>query len=173
MPMLKGSPSVSVLSDGSRTQLGSPPPEDGCTAFISGRFSSTPSPSPHTTHRSAPRAQFAEPPITPIRSPRPSQHSPNENIAPAAFNVDSSTADYRRLLDSVINAAKSKRGGSPSKGAFDVQDLLSALPAKPSEAPPNYDLPFCVRSENQLAHDMRVGAAGELYVSWHYPVSRN
>jgi hypothetical protein len=25
-------------------------------------------------------------------------------------------------------------------------------------------LPFGVRSENQLAHDMKVGAAGELYV---------
>ena len=27
-----------------------------------------------------------------------------------------------------------------------------------------YDLPFGVRNENQLAHDMKVGAAGELYV---------
>ena len=167
-PKPRGSPSVSVLSDGLRTQLGSPPPEDGWTAFISGRLASTPSPSPHTAHGSAFRAQFAKPHIAPISSPRPSQHSPNDKIPPAIFNVDSSKADYRRLLDRVIKAAKSKRGGFPSKGAFDVQDLLSALPINASEDPPNYYLPFGVRSENQLAHDMRVGAAGELYVKFPY-----
>jgi len=90
----------------------------------------------------------------------------NENITPSLFSVDSSTAEYQNLLDHVINAAKSKRGGFPSKGAFDVQDLLSALPVKLPEDPPNYDPPSGVRNENQLVHDMRVGAAGELYVSF-------
>lgn len=81
------------------------------------------------------------------------------------FSTDSSRADYCKLLEHVISAAKNKRGGFPSKGTFDVQDLLSALPLKLTEDPPNFDLTFGVRSENQLAHDIRVGAAGELYVS--------
>jgi hypothetical protein len=89
----------------------------------------------------------------------------NEDVTPSLFSVDSSRADYGKLLEHVINATKNKRGSFPSKGAFDVQDLLSALPIKSTEDQPNFDLPFGIRSENQLALDMRVGAAGELYVS--------
>jgi hypothetical protein len=156
------------VSDGSRTQVGSPVPEYASSAFRSARHLSTRSPSPQAGQGFSDPSQYAElhqRRITPVASPRRSQLSVNEDITPSLFSVDSSRADYCKLLEYVINAAKNKHGGFPSKGAFDVQDLLSALPMKLTEDPPNFDLPFGVRSENQLAHDMRVGAAGELYVS--------
>lgn len=158
--------SASVSSEESRTQVGSPAPEDGWTAFISGRHSCNLSPPPHIAQRFGLRAQSAEPPITPVALPRPNLFSATDHVAPSLFSVNNCPADYHRLLGHVIEAAKGKRGGFPSGGAFDFHDLLSALPVHPSEDTPNYDLPFGVRSENQLAHDMRVGAAGELYVSW-------
>lgn len=52
----------------------------------------------------------------------------------------------------------------PSRRAFNLNELLNALPTGASRDAIAFDLPFGVRSENQLAHDMRVGAAGELYV---------
>jgi hypothetical protein len=83
---------------------------------------------------------------------------------PATFSVNSSESEYRRLLNSVIAAAKAKKGGFPARGVFNLDDLLNALPNESEPVLTSYDLPFGVRSENQLAHDMKVGAAGELYV---------
>ena len=89
-------------------------------------------------------------------SPRRSRPSVNESIASSSVDVDKSTQEYCKLLSRVIDAAKIKRGVFPRKGAFDVQDLLSALPVNSSEHSPNHDLPF--------SHKWLV-AAGELYVS--------
>jgi hypothetical protein len=76
----------------------------------------------------------------------------------------SSDSEYRRLLSNVIKAARKKKGGFPSQGHFNLDDLRNALPVDVSTDPDTYDLPFGVRNENQLAYDMKIGAAGELYV---------
>ena len=88
----------------------------------------------------------------------------NRDISRSLFSDDDSEGEYRRLLDSVIQAARNKRGAFPSKGVFGFQDMASALSIDPSESA-TYEMPFGVRTENQLAHDMKIGAAGELYVS--------
>jgi hypothetical protein len=80
------------------------------------------------------------------------------------FTPRSSQVEYRRLLDNIITAARNKRGAFPSLGAFNLDELLDALPVEAATEVNKYDLPFGVRNENQLAHDMKIGAAGELYV---------
>ena len=84
--------------------------------------------------------------------------------APRQFTPESSDVEYRRLLNNIITAARNKRGAFPSRGAFNLDELLNALPVEAAEEVNTYDLPFGVRNQNQLAHDMKIGAAGELYV---------
>jgi len=64
--------------------------------------------------------------------------------------VDRANEYYRALLDHVIQSAQSDRGQVRLSSEVFVSDEV-----------------FGVRSENQLLHDMKVGAAGELYVSAH------
>ena len=75
------------------------------------------------------------------------------------------TENYRRLLDSIIRKVRSH--GKITDGAGDRWDLTGVRDALP-ETVDIYrlkDETFGVRSQDQLAHDMRIGAAGELYVS--------
>ncbi|KAN0093560.1 hypothetical protein V8E51_016744 [Hyaloscypha variabilis] len=133
--------------------------EGNWTTFKSGRHSSMPSPSGDTTREFGVRSQFDGPPVALAASLRQNQFS-----AIDLLDINSSTPDYRRLLDDLINV-KSRRGRFPNKGeVFDVQGLMSALPVNLSEVQPDYDCPFGDRSEDKLAYNMRVGAAGELYV---------
>ena len=61
--------------------------------------------------------------------------------------IDRTNERYRALLDHVIKSAKCERGQLRfSDEAFVPDDV------------------FGVRSTNQMLHDMRIGAAGELYV---------
>jgi hypothetical protein len=83
---------------------------------------------------------------------------------PHPFMPENRRVEYRRLLDNIITAARNKRGAFPSQGVFNLDALLNALPVEAAREGSNYDLPFGVRNENQLAHDIKVGAAGELYV---------
>ncbi|RDL30730.1 Uncharacterized protein BP5553_10075 [Venustampulla echinocandica] len=73
----------------------------------------------------------------------------------------------RVLPDSIRRQITSEssqvEGAFPSKGAFNLDELLNALPVEAAREVNPYDLPFGVRNENQLAHDMKIGAAGELY----------
>lgn len=64
--------------------------------------------------------------------------------------VDHTSENYRALLDHVIKNAQSDRGQVRLSSEVFVSDEV-----------------FGVRSENQLLHDMRIGAAGELYVGVH------
>jgi len=64
--------------------------------------------------------------------------------------VDLTNKKYRALVDHVIRSAQSDRG----------QVKLSDEVFVPDEV-------FGVRSTNQLLHDMKIGAADELYVSVH------
>jgi hypothetical protein len=134
-------------------------PEESVSSPGSRLLSPTP-PSSHRTNYRAATPTYRQPSISSF-SPRPSTPLSNE-FAP--FSVNSGQAEYCRLLSNIIAAAKSKRGGFPIRGAFNLDDLLNALPIESDAEPISYELPFGVRSENQLAHDMKMGAAGELYV---------
>ncbi|RDL38725.1 uncharacterized protein BP5553_03065 [Venustampulla echinocandica] len=120
------------------------------------------SPTPPSCYRTNYRAAtptYRQPSTSSFIS-RPSAPQRNE---PSPFSDNSGQAEYRRLLSNVIAAAKSQRGGFPTRGAFNLDNLLNALPIESDAEPVSYGLPFGVRSENQLAHDMKIGAVGELY----------
>jgi hypothetical protein len=73
---------------------------------------------------------------------------------------------YERLLDKVITA--SKTAIFPTQNPFSMASLLQALPtnASPeSSRSAEFSGAFGIRSENQMQHDMKIGAAGELFVS--------
>jgi hypothetical protein len=132
------------------------------TSSTGSRFLSTSPPSSYKTNYRISTPTFRRPSIFSFTSRPSTPQTQNSDFAPLSIN--SGRAEYRRLLNNVIDAAKSKRGGFPSRGAFNLDELSSALPLEPDPEPVSYSLPFGVRSENQLAHDMKVGAAGELYV---------
>jgi hypothetical protein len=148
-------------SVGSETQLGISTPQASTPSVQSASSAFTTA----STYRAQTSSQTLA--VRPLSSSTP--HRPNveplvqDNIR-LPFTPDSGSAEYRRLLDNVISAAKNKRGGFPSQGSFNLDELLNALPMEASTDERAYDLPFGVRSKNQLAHDMKVGAAGELYV---------
>jgi len=116
-------------------------------------------------NRASTRPNLLSQPIqirTPPRlDPEPVVTEINRSFTPASRQVE-----FRRLLDDIITAARNKRGRLPSQGAFNLDALLNALPVEiASDTLNNYHLPFGIRNENQLEHDMKIGAAGELYVS--------
>jgi hypothetical protein len=74
-----------------------------------------------------------------------------ENARPVTYD-----APYVRLLDKVIEAARSET-------LLNLQGLADALPS--AEGNLLLGSPFGIRSQNQIAHDIKIGAAGELYVS--------
>jgi hypothetical protein len=125
--------------------------------------SSSPQPSYRTGFQAMPNA--GAPRTSSI--PRPSEPASGANIPRSSFTVDSREVEYLRLLNDVVNAARDKKGVFPTKSRFDLRSLFDSLPTDQDQgdAVNTYDMPFGVRSENQILHDMRVGAAGELYVS--------
>jgi hypothetical protein len=90
--------------------------------------------------------------------------SPNQ---PASPHMEfESNNQYERLLDKIITA--SKTAIFPTRGSFNMDALRSALPeTQPSENLESTDLSgaFGLRSQNQINHDIKIGAAGELFVS--------
>jgi len=149
-------------STGSGTEDRIPTPEESGSSTGSRLLSPTPAFSYRANNRSESRAS-RQPLISSFDFPPP---TPRNNTLPQ-FSVNSSQTEYRRLLNNVIAAARRKRGGLPMRGPFNFDGLMSALLVDLPEEPVSYDLPFGVRNENQLAHDMKVGAAGELYVRFY------
>lgn len=134
-------------------------PEESTSSPGSRLLSPTPSSSYRSNYRAA-TPTYRQPSLSTFSS-QPSTPRSNE---PLLFSVNSRQSEYRRLLNNVIAAAKSKRGGFPTRGAFNLDSLLNALAINSDTDPASYESPFGIRSENQLAHDMKIGAAGELYV---------
>jgi len=149
-------------STGSGTEDRIPTPEESGSSTGSRLLSPTPAFSYRANNRSESRAS-RQPLISSFDFPPP---TPRNNTLPQ-FSVNSSQTEYRRLLNNVIAAARRKRGRLPMRGPFNFDGLMSALLVDLPEEPVSYDLPFGVRNENQLAHDMKVGAAGELYVRFY------
>lgn len=104
-------------------------------------------------------------PVNNSSVPRPITKLADIDDRQLLFATGSSQVEYRRLINDVITAAQNKKGGFPSQGRFNLNDLSNALPVNSFSDTNTYHLPFGIRSENQLTHDMKIGAAGELYVS--------
>src|SRR6266536_1779216 len=159
--------STSVGSDAEREVL---TPEPSGSSTRSDRSSSTPSPSPQVNYRAQSRAERPAYRPTPVPSFSSQATAPQDSTGrtplSSPLTVDSSQVEYQRLLSNVIAAGRRKGGGFPVRGTFNMDGLLNALPLEEYLRPISYDLPFGVRTVNHLAHDMKVGAAGELYVSY-------
>lgn len=74
--------------------------------------------------------------------------------------------EYLRLVNNVISAANI--AVLPSKGAHDMSGLFGALPEVDEE---EVELSRQFRSHGLPERDMRIGALGELFVSYHYLLS--
>lgn len=97
-------------------------------------------------------------------------HNQRSQSPQPTTSATSSFSQYAALLDRIINAASKVM--FPTRGAFDFSVLRDALSSSlgfqfpletENESRLGY-LPFGVRSMNQIAHDMKIGAAGELFV---------
>lgn len=96
----------------------------------------------------------------PLARPRSQTHISQPNGDPTA-------SDYTRLLQRVVDAARMAQ--FPSTGLFDMHELVSALPSIELDGIGQEvisGLPFGNRTQNQLAHDIKIGAAGELFVGF-------
>lgn len=92
--------------------------------------------------------------VVPPRRPSPAYLERNE------FFTDNA---YLELLDNVIRIAR--RTTIPHRSAL-------AGPANGQFHPGfDHDAAFGIRSQGQMNHDVKIGAAGELFVSWHDPKS--
>jgi hypothetical protein len=84
------------------------------------------------------------------------------------FTVDSGQEQHLKLLDNIISMAKSKRGRFPTQGVFNFNDLRSALPTESEHEHilhTSYSSTSGPRSAKLWEHHLKLGAAGELYVS--------
>jgi hypothetical protein len=109
------------------------------------------------------RTSFPARPRTPTPSPGPSLSALVQETAPRIFD---NTEEYRALLDRIITAGGQAR--FPSRSLFDPSGLLHAGHSNPGTSRQRTSLSNSVfgdRSQNQMSHDMKVGAAGELFVS--------
>lgn len=97
-------------------------------------------------------------------SPSPSEDE--ETISQDELDTRDELEDYKALLDKIIEV--SRTATIPSVGPFNFDEIHNALPSDESEeeGPDDSEFPlaFGKRSSNQLKHDMKIGAAGELFV---------
>lgn len=133
---------------------------EGISATPKLRPVSPTSTSSYTTNTEATTPRY-RPATSILFSPGPSTV---QSDMPLLYPSDNKQSEYCRLLSNIIAAAKSKRGGFPSLGVFNLYVWNECHPNEAEATPASYDMPFGVRTENQLAHDMRMGAAGELFV---------
>jgi hypothetical protein len=167
-------------SSSARPQRATPPGRSpGSPARTPFRPTTTPSPNPFargsTTSANSSNSTFTftyDPPvgtsspahpITPTPSPGPSS-GPLVQETPTVFD---STKEYRALLDRVITAASQAK--FPSRSLFDPNGLLHAGHSNPGMSRQRTGLSksiFGNRSQNRMSHETKVGAAGELFVSW-------
>jgi hypothetical protein len=105
---------------------------------------------------------FSAHPITPIPPPGRSPSPGNQDPAPSVFG---SNEEYRTILDSIITAAS--RAAFPPPPLFDHNGRLlqpASITGTNRQRTILPDTVFGNRSQNQVSHDVKVGAAGELFV---------
>jgi hypothetical protein len=98
--------------------------------------------------------------------------SPSEDaktISEGELDTRDELEDYKALLDKIIEASRTTT--IPHVGPFNFDGIYNALPSdEPEEEAPTtseFPLAFGKRSLNQLKHDMKIGAAGELFVRYY------
>ena len=84
--------------------------------------------------------------------------TPLDLTSESAGHLKDCSTPYRMLLDKVICAGK--RGNIPKE-----RTSLNSRKSVSSTNDLDLDTVFGVRTQDRMAHDMRIGAAGELYVS--------
>jgi hypothetical protein len=77
--------------------------------------------------------------------------------------------EYRKLFSKIIDTSRTLQ--FTSQGPFNFDDMRNALPSdldedEDLEGTSNSKYPFGRCSNNQLKHDMKIGAAGELLVNF-------
>jgi hypothetical protein len=134
------------------TERKAPTPEASALPTESGQLPPIASVSYRPNYRADSQARSARPSINTFNTPASSTVSVLRETIPSPFTVDSTQTEYRRLINSVIAAARNKRGGFLSRGSFNLDALLMEA----SRDLFTCDLPFGVRNDNQLSHDMKV-----------------
>ncbi|KAK5625070.1 hypothetical protein RRF57_000786 [Xylaria bambusicola] len=96
--------------------------------------------------------------------PQERSHDPDPEsvIAAAVRNMNTSQSEYAVLLNHVITRAQS--APFPHQGAFDVSGLANALLADEEEGSTGGEWRRRFHSRVPLERDMKIGAAGELFV---------
>jgi hypothetical protein len=97
-------------------------------------------------------------PTTPLRH---LQFHSTGSANPQETGGGSSSGEYHKLLDNIIKRASTV--SLSDQGFFDFEAMLGSLPSNPGSSP-DHDAISGVRSQNQIAHDIKVSAAGELFV---------
>lgn len=122
-------------------------------------FSSS-SPSHRTGTTPRPRVQATE---------RITIHPHSHRVSAPAVHGDSESGaglesqdEYVKLLGRIRNAAR--EADIPIHGPFNMSALTNAIENEPRSDSPHPTTAFGTRSVNQLKHDMKMGAAGELFV---------
>ncbi|OCK73843.1 hypothetical protein K432DRAFT_364328 [Lepidopterella palustris CBS 459.81] len=90
--------------------------------------------------------------------PRVSQSAPVLAVNGMGVDVD---AGYVRLLEKILNAAR--RAVFPSRGSFNLSELLRALPEDGRGDGSVFDDPGGFFLNSQIERDKKIGAAGELF----------
>lgn len=109
----------------------------------------TPSPAAHTTTAYHGMARQSYDRLVPF----------NRSGFPDDAGVD---RDYLAMLTKVVISAR--RGEFPSTGPFNMSLVQAAIPHD-ADSFHNLDTPLRLQSASRIEHDLKVGAAGELYVS--------
>jgi hypothetical protein len=117
------------------------------------------------------QSRYASPSIRPLGHPGPPnvfgvnvEESTQEETPQQHTELDNDQ-EYRELLEKVIEASRTLQ--IPSQGPFNFDEMRNALPFDSDEdieEITSSKYPFGRRSDNQLKHDMKIGAAGELLV---------
>jgi hypothetical protein len=118
----------------------------------------------------SPRGRVAPPRPQTRPMPRVLQSAPNATADGMDVDMD---AGYLRLLNKILDAAR--RAVFPSRGSFNMSDILDALPGDgTADSSFSYES-VGFRSKSRLERDKKIGAAGELFVSLYpsmLPASR-
>lgn len=107
-----------------------------------------------------PRATHEPRPLALAEDGRPDFH-PSSHSDPEIATPLSSTTQYVQVLEKVIE--KGRREVFPSAEAPGLQNRAENLPFANGDV--THGSPFGPRSQNRIEHDIKIGAAGELYVS--------
>lgn len=150
--ILYETPASSVLSTAGSQPNRPGSSEDSASTQTSTRFAARGSSQGRVAQAASPRPQ-----TRPIA--RPFQSAPD--LGADTISVDVETG-YRELLHKVLNAART--ASFPSRGPFDMSDLLAALPGDGNGDGSPIDESGSLRSRSQIERDKKIGAAGELFV---------